>query len=103
MGQLKSRDDCCPAGISLFHSQAFGMQPTSTGSSDGRKKEEKNKTPPAGSITSDEAARAGLNGAKVLSCEAVEGSGKRRRFSPDFWNGELCQECVHRNRGVLEA
>jgi tRNA-binding EMAP/Myf-like protein len=61
------------------------------------------KTAPAGIITSGDAARAGLKGAKVLSCDAAEGSRKLRRFSPDFGNGEVSQECVQRNPGVLEA
>lgn len=61
------------------------------------------KTAPAGISTSGDAARAGLKGAKALSCGDTGGSGKLRRFSPDFGNGEVSQECVDSNRGVLDA
>ena len=43
----------------------------------------------AGIITFDDFAKVSLKTAKVLSCEAVEGSEKLLRFSLDFGNGDV--------------
>ena len=44
------------------------------------------KNAPAVIFTSDDAAKAGLRTAKMLSCGAVGGYWKLRRFSPDLGN-----------------
>ena len=56
---------------------------------DSKKKDEKKASAPAGIISFDDFAKVSLKTAKVLSCEAVEGSDKLLRFSLDFGNGDV--------------
>lgn len=56
---------------------------------DKKNEQKKKESAPAGIISFDDFAKVSLKTAKVLSCEAVEGSDKLLRFSLDFGNGDV--------------
>ena len=70
--------------------QAQTASAESNGDKDKKSEQKKKKgSAPAGIITFDDFAKVSLRTAKVLSCEAVEGSDKLLRFSLDFGNGDV--------------
>ena len=69
--------------------KAQQAQTASAESKDSRKGEKKKESAPASIISFDDFAKVSLKTAKVLSCEAVDGSDKLLRFSLDFGDGDV--------------